>query len=112
MRLPKLVGLGRAKELLATAEKVPAARAMELGMVEHIVPSDKLMEFCRELAKRICKNSRNAIADGKRLMTLSYEMDAEKACELMTFMIGMNYGSKDQREGMRAFLEKREPHFE
>lgn len=112
MRLPKLVGLGKAKEILATAEKVPAEKALQMGMIEHVVSGDILLQFCKELAEKICKNSRNAIADGKRLMTLSYEMDAEKACELMTYMIGTNYGSKDQREGMRAFLEKREPHFE
>lgn len=111
LRLPRLVGLGRAKEILATAEKISAPRALEINMIEHIVPGEALLDYCRELACRISKNSRNAIANGKRLMTLSYEMDAEKAAELMTYMIGMNYGSRDQREGMRAFLEKREPHF-
>ena len=111
-RLPRLVGIGRAKEILATAEKVAAARALEIGMVEYVVPNEELLPFCDQLAQRICKNSTSAIADGKRLMTLSMEMDTEKAAELMTVMIGLNYGTHDQSEGMKAFMEKRAPNFE
>lgn len=112
LRLPRLVGLGRAKELVATAEKLTASRALEIGLVEYAVPAEMLLDFCVELAERIAKNSTSAVAQGKRLMTLSAEMETEKACELMTAMIGLNYGTHDQSEGMKAFMEKRKPVFE
>lgn len=111
-RLPRLIGLGYAKEIMATAEKVPAARAKEIGLVNHVVPDDQLMSFCLELAGRIACNSTSAIAMGKKLMTDGLEMDMDKAMELETLMIGTNYGSHDQREGMAAFMEKRKPVFE
>lgn len=111
-RLPRLIGLGYAKEIMATAEKVPAARAKEIGLVNYVVPDDQLMPFCLELAGRIACNSTSAIAMGKKLMTDGLEMDLDKAMEMETLMIGTNYGSHDQREGMAAFMEKRKPVFE
>ena len=111
-RLPRLIGLGYAKEMLVTAEKVPAARAKEIGLVNHVVPDDQLMPFCMDLAKRIARNSSTAIGMGKKLMTDGLEMDLEKAFEMETLMIGTNYGGHDQREGMAAFMEKRTPEFE
>lgn len=111
-RLVRLCGLGRAKELLATAEKLSARQAVELGIVEHVVPDSQLMDHCTELARRICRNSGAAIAQGKRLMTLSLDMTEEESAWMVTSQIGQNYGSYDQREGMRAFLEKRAPCFQ
>lgn len=112
LRLPRLVGLGFAKEMLATAEKMPAKRAAEIGLVNHVVPDEQLMEYTFELAERIAANSTTAIAMGKRLMTDGLEMDMERAMELETMLIGANYGGHDQREGMAAFMEKRKPEFE
>lgn len=110
-RLARLCGPGRAKELLATAEKLSAEQARELGIVEHVVPDEELLDRCRELAKRVCCNSGEAIAQGKRLITLEAELPEDEASRLVTACIGQNYGSHDQREGMRAFLEKRSPRF-
>ena len=111
-RLPRLIGLGYAKEMMATAEKVPAPRAKEMGLVNHVVPDAELMDFCLKLAGRVAKNSTTAIAMGKKLMTEGMEMDIERAFEMETMMVGINYGGHDQREGMRAFMEKRKPEFE
>lgn len=111
-RLPRLVGLGRAKEILATADKVEAKKASSIGLVEYAVPPEELMQFSRRLAEKICRNSTNAIYLGKKAMSMGYDMDLEKGLELETLMIGLNYGTYDQREGMRAFAEKREPRFE
>ena len=112
LRLPRLIGLGYAKEMLATAEKIPAARAAEIGLVNHVVPDDELMEYTLALAERIACNSTTAIGIGKRLMTDGLEMDIHRAMELETLMIGANYGGHDQREGMAAFMEKRKHVFE
>ena len=110
-RLVRLCGVGRAKEFLATAEKLSAAQALSWGIVEHVVPDAQLMDRCMELAQKVCRNSGEAVTQGKRLMTLSLDMTEEESAQLVTAQIGQNYGSHDQREGMRAFLEKRAPHF-
>ncbi len=111
-RLPRLVGLGYAKEMMATAEKIPGPRAAQIGLVNHCVPDAELMPFCMELANRVAANSTTSIAMGKKLMTEGLEMDIERAFEMETLMVGINYGGHDQREGMRAFMEKRKPEFE
>lgn len=110
-RLPRLVGLGAAKELLATARKVPAEEAKAIGLVNHVVPEEELMSFCEELAKTICQNSATAIAWGKQCMNHGLEMDMERALELESSLFGLTFSTPDQKEGMGAFLEKRKPRF-
>lgn len=111
-RLPRLVGLGRAKELLATGNKITAQRAYEIGLVNHCIPGEDLMDFCKELAAVIVKNSTYAIATGKRLMNLGVEMDFDKAEEYEASQFGIIFSTADQKEGMTAFLEKRIPLFQ
>jgi enoyl-CoA hydratase len=111
-RLPRLVGLGIAKEMLATASMIDAARAYETGLVNHVVPAEELMTFCENLAQKVVKNSTSAIAAGKRLMTEGFDMPFEKAEELEAAYFGILFAGHDQREGMAAFLEKRAPEFD
>ena len=111
-RLPRLVGLGIAKEMLATASMIDAARAYETGLVNHVVPAEELMTFCENLAQKVVKNSTRAIAAGKRLMTEGFDMPFEKAEELEAALFGILFAGHDQREGMAAFLEKRAPEFD
>lgn len=110
--LPRMVGLGHAKELLATAEKITAARALEIGLVEHVVPAEELIEYCVALGERISKNSTTAIAAGKHIMGKGYGMDMERALEIDNAWVGVLGGSYDRLEGRKAFAEKREPVFE
>lgn len=112
LRLPRLIGLGKAKEMLALAEKVTADRAYELGMVEHVVPPETLLDYCLELGARIAKNSTTAIAGGKLIMTMGVEMDIDRAGELEAALLGVYADSHDRREGRKAFAEKRPPQFE
>ena len=111
-RLPRLVGLGIAKEMLATASMIDAARAYETGLVNHVVPAEELMTFCENLAQKVVKNSTSAISAGKRLMTEGFDMPFEKAEELEAAYFGILFAGHDQREGMAAFLEKRAPEFD
>lgn len=111
-RLPRLVGLGIAKELLATGKKVTAQRAYEIGLVNHCVPNEELMDFCKNMATEIAGNSTNAIFTGKQLMNLGLEMDLRKAEEYEAAQFGVIFSTTDQREGMAAFLEKRTPSFQ
>lgn len=111
-RLPRLVGLGIAKEMLVTAQKVPAQRAYEIGLVNHVVPNEELLGYCEELAKTILKNSSTAIAAGKKLMDMGGEMDLDKAQDYEAALFGVAFSTADQKEGMAAFLEKRPPVFQ
>lgn len=111
-RLPRLVGLGIAKEMLATAQKVSAQRAYEIGLVNHVVPNEELLSFCEDLAKTILKNSAAAIATGKKLMDMGSEMDLDKAQDYEAALFGVAFSTPDQKEGMAAFLEKRPPAFQ
>lgn len=111
-RLPLLVGLGYAKEMLATAKKVPAEEALRIGLVNHVVPADQLMERCEALAAEICQHSTAAIAYGKMSMTAGLEMDMDRALEHEATLFGLTFSTEDQREGMGAFLEKRPPKFQ
>lgn len=111
-RLPRQIGLGRAKEMLATAEAVSGQRAYEIGLVEHVVPDGELLSYCVELGEKIAKNSTTAIYSGKRAMSLGLSMDMEKAMELDTAWMGVYAESHDRIEGRRAFAEKRTPEFE
>lgn len=111
-RLPRLVGLGYAKEMLATAKKVPAEEALRIGLVNHVVPADQLMERCEALAAEICQHSTAAIAYGKMSMTAGLEMDMDRTLEHEATLFGLTFSTEDQREGMGAFLEKRPPKFQ
>lgn len=110
-RLPRLVGVGMAKELLATGRKINARRAYEIGLVNHVVPAEELMPACTGMAAEIVKNSAGAVAAGKRLLNLGPEMDFDKAEEYEASQFGVIFSTADQKEGMTAFLEKRPPVF-
>lgn len=110
-RLPRLVGMGAAKELLATGRKLSAKRAWEIGLVNHVVLNTELMNFSMDMAQSIAKNSRGAVAAGKQLINLGSEMDFDKAEEYEAALFGITFSTADQKEGMAAFLEKRSPRF-
>ncbi len=106
-RLARLVGKARAKELLFTADRIDAAKARELGLVLEVLPADKLMEHCREVAKKMLKNGPLALSQAKRVVEFGADLDLRAANELESQAFGVLFGSEDQREGMKAFLEKR-----
>lgn len=110
-RLSRLVGLGIAKEMLATAEMITAQRAYEIGLVNHVVKKENLVSFCEELAGKIMKNCKKSIAIGKHLMNVGKEMAFDKAEAYEAALFGVIFSTIDQKEGMRAFLEKRSPKF-
>lgn len=111
-RLPRLIGLANAKELLATAQLIDAAKAKELGLVNYVVESTELISFCMELAAEITKQSAGAIALGKQAMTEGMGMNMEEALELENGLFGKAFSTADKEEGMQAFLEKRTPEFQ
>lgn len=110
-RLPRLVGLAVAKELLATARQMKAEECLQRGLVNYMVPQEELMPFCMDMAEKISKNSSTAIALGKNAMNTGVEMDIQKALQYEASLFGLCFSTEDQREGMAAFMEKRKPSF-
>lgn len=111
-RLPRLVGLGIAKELLATGRQVKADEAMRIGLVNKVVDTTELLSYCLELAEQISGNSTSAISYGKQAMTLGTETDLAHALEMEASLFGIVFTTSDQKEGMDAFLNKRKPKFQ
>lgn len=109
-RLPRLVGTGIAKEMLATARQVGAEEAKAIGLVNYVT-EESPMGKAEEIAAQICKNSTSAIALGKRAMNEGMEMELKKGIEHEAALFAITFTTDDQREGMSAFLEKRPASF-
>ncbi len=110
-RLTRLVGKARAKELIFTGDTVDAAKAKALGLVLDVLPPDKLLGHCREVAGRIAKRGPIAVAQAKRVIEHGADLSLASANELERHAFALLFGTQDQREGMKAFVEKREASF-
>lgn len=109
-RLARLIGHGRAIEMITTAQMIDAERAHEMGLVNHLYTADELMEEAKKLAKKMLKNSPSALKSAIRSVNAGYRtgIDGYKV-EIEEF--GKCFGTKDFVEGTTAFLEKRKPSF-
>jgi enoyl-CoA hydratase len=110
-RLPRLVGRGRALELLLTGEPVDAAEAHRIGLVNHVVPQSELIGFARELLAKILRNGPLAVALAMDAVDKGLNAGLEEALPYEASAFGMAAATEDRTEGMRAFLEKRNPDF-
>lgn len=110
--LPRLVGLGKALEMCFTGDKVSAAEALTLGLVNKVVPADELTKTAQELAERLAKLPTRAIGLMKRLMYGSFDSNLEVALEAEAVAQEAAALSADHREGVMAFLEKRAARFQ
>ena len=106
-RLPRLVGPSRAKELIATGDMVDAAKAKEIGLVLDVLPADKLLAHCREVAGRIARRGPLAVAGALEVIDAGLQVTLEKGNELERAKFAALMKTTDQAEGMKAFLEKR-----
>ena len=111
-RLPRLVGEGKAKELIYTCVMVKADEALAIGLVNKVVPLDKLMDEARTMAKAICSNAPIAVKTCKDAINRCMQVDIDKAIEIEAGDFGSCFDSLDQKEGMSAFLERREKNFQ
>ncbi len=110
-RLTRLLGRARAKELIFTGEMIDAAKAKEFGLALEVLPPEKLMPHCKEIAGKIAKRGPVAIAEAKRVIEHGADLSLGAACELERQAFGLLFGTSDQREGMAAFVEKRAANF-
>ncbi len=106
-RLSRLIGKGRALELLFTGDMIDAAEAYQMALVNRVVPQEKLLETAVEMATKIVNKGPYAVRQVKEAVRTGLEMDLDKANQYETEMFGLCFASLDQKEGMLAFLEKR-----
>ena len=111
-RLPRLVGKGRAKELIFTCDMISADEAFRMGLANHVVPQAELIDYCKAMAGRIMKNGPFAVALAKQAINTGMDTDLDSGLKLEANLFGLSFSTADKKEGMTAFLEKRkEKHF-
>ena len=110
-RLPRLVGLGKAKELIYTAAVIHAEEAYRIGLVNKVVEPEELMEECVKTARLIAAKAPLAVRYAKEAINRGIETDIDTGIEIETALFGLCFATADQKEGMKAFLEKRTPDF-
>lgn len=106
-RLTRLVGRARAKELIFSGEMIDAARAKEIGLALDVLPVDRLMPHCLEVAQKIAMRGPLAIAQAKRVIEAGADMALKDANEIERQAFGLLFGTDDQKEGMKAFVDRR-----
>jgi enoyl-CoA hydratase/carnithine racemase len=110
-RLAQLVGREHAAELLFTGEVIDADRAERIGLVGRVVDDDRLLPTALELAGRIAANPPLAVAALKRGLRRALDPDWTDLGRWVSETLGELFATEDHREGVRSFLEKREPHY-
>ena len=110
-RLPKCIGMHRAKELIFTGKMISAQEAMELGVLNRVVAQEALMDAVYETARLMADNSASAIALAKTAMDAGAEADIDVGRSIELGCMTASFGTPDQLEGFQAFKEKRPPRF-
>lgn len=110
-RLPRLVGVSKAKQLVFTGELIDAKTALEIGLVDKVVPPDQLMEETKKIAGTIASKPRIALALAKSAINRGLDMALQDGLSYEIECFAECFATKDQKEGMRAFLEKRKPNY-
>ncbi|MBC7075094.1 MAG: enoyl-CoA hydratase/isomerase family protein [Syntrophomonadaceae bacterium] len=110
-RLSRLIGLGRAKELVYTGLPISAQRAYEIGLVNQVVPHEHLIGEALKLAKKIAEKSSVTLKFAKSAMDTGIDMDLENALKTEIELFAECFGTEDGKEGLSAFTEKRKPNF-
>lgn len=108
-RLCRLIGVGKAKEMLYTCGQIDAQQALALGLVNAVYPSEELMPAAEKMAGRIAKNAPIAVRATKKAANDGLQTDMDTAIAIEAKLFGSCFETEDQKSGMTAFLEKRRP---
>ena len=111
-RLPRLIGKGKAKEMIYTGKMITAQEAFQMGIVNRVVAPASLMEETKKVAAQIAGNGPVGVKLAKMLVDSGFNMDLPEACSLESYAFGLAFSTHDQKEGMKAFLEKRKPDYQ
>ncbi len=110
-RLPRVVGKARAKELIFTARRITAREAAEMGLVNEVVPDDRLLERAFEVAQEIASNGPLAVAQAKYAINMGAEVEIHAGLFIESRCYDNIIPTKDRLEGLKAFQEKRKPQY-
>ena len=108
-RLPRLVGMGMAKQLLYTARNIDAAEALRIGLVNAVIPQAELLDAALKMAGQIAKNAPIAVRACKKAVNEGMQVSIDKAVEIEEKLFGDCFETHDQVEGMACFLSREKP---
>lgn len=108
-RLARLVGLGKAKELIFTGDLIDAHEALTIGLANRVVPPDKLMEETKAIARKIIEVGPTAVRVAKTVLNRGVDANLTTANSYEMEVFSMLFSTSEAKEGMKAFLEKRKP---
>lgn len=111
VRMAKLIGQGYAKELIYSGRTIDAAEALRIGLVNHVVEPQELMEYVMKLAGEIVANAPIAVRYAKKSINANYDLSTADGIELENNLFAKCFNTDDQKEGMKAFLSKVKPNF-
>ena len=109
--LPRLVGLPKARELMFFGDNLLAEDALDIGLVNKVVPKEQLMDAAMEYAERLAKGPTRALGMMKKMLNRSFEMNIQEAMEYEAAYQGLLVSTEDVQEGVMSFFEKRPPQF-
>jgi len=110
-RLPRLIGLGRAKELLYSGKSIDAQEAYRIGLVNKVVPLGSLLDEAKNMAAKYARQPGFALKIIKKVVNEGINMDLQSALTYELRCFELLFATEDQKEGMQAFIEKRKPTF-
>ena len=105
-RLPRIVGMANAMELILTAQTINAARAKEIGLVSHVVAPEELMNKAMELANAIAANAQIAVRESKAAIRRGMQTDMNTGVAFEAEAFGICFSTEDQKDAMNAFVNK------
>jgi enoyl-CoA hydratase len=110
-RLPRLVGAGKAKQMILTGDFVNADEAYRIGLVDEVYPPDELIPKAKEMARKIISKGPLAVKAAKEAINVGLDVDLKSGCEYEAALFASIFATEDMKEGTKAFLEKRKPEF-
>lgn len=110
-RLARIVGIGKAKELIFSGNIIDANEAYRIGLIEQLAEPDDLLNVATELANKIASNAKTAVRYAKEAINRGLQTDIDTGIDIEVALFALCFATEDQKEGMKAFLEKRNPKF-
>ncbi|AFM39757.1 enoyl-CoA hydratase/carnithine racemase [Desulfosporosinus acidiphilus SJ4] len=111
-RLPRLIGAGKAKELIFSGDFINAEEALRIGLVNKVVPADQVLAEAKKMAKKFASRGAVALSLAKTCINEGQRMDLEMGLQYEHKCFSLLFATEDQKEGMKSFMEKRKPNFQ